>query len=128
MKAFYFLPIFLVLFACGSNSETINQNKSISIINKTSTKNGITTAMFTVWGNCEMCKETIEKSVKKEGVHKANWDVKQKTMKISYDSTKISLQSIQQFIADAGYDNVRFTGNLNAYTRLHACCQYERKK
>ena len=127
MKSIYFLPIFLVLFACGSNSETINQNKSISIINKTSTKNGITTAKFTVWGNCGMCKETIERSVKISGVKKANWHIESKIMTVSFDTTLVDVISIQKAIAAVGYDNVQYTGDNSAYAKLHACCQYERK-
>jgi copper chaperone CopZ len=127
MKSIYFLPIFLVLFACGSNSETINQNKSISIINKTSTKNGITTAKFTVWGNCGMCKETIEKSLKILGVKKANWHIESKIMTVSFDTTLVDVISIQKAIAAVGYDNVQYTGDNSAYAKLHACCQYERK-
>ena len=74
-----------------------------------------------------MCKQTIEKSLKKEGIQKANWDIDAKIMTITYDTSKVSLQSIQQAIADAGYDNVKFKGKDAAYANLHECCKYERR-
>jgi copper chaperone CopZ len=111
--------------ACNSNTEA--ENSKIKVVNKTAVKSGIATSEFTVWGNCGMCKETIEKSVNKEGVVKYNWNTDTKIMTISYDTAKISLQTIQQSIADAGYDNVKFKGNDAAYSKLHECCKYERK-
>ncbi len=95
---------------------------------KTSIENGITTATFKVWGNCSMCKKTIEKSLKVEGVTKANWNVDSKMISVSYQAGKITLDQIQKNIAAAGYDNVAYKGNDKAYDKLHECCQYERKK
>lgn len=86
------------------------------------------TAEFKVWGNCGMCKKTIETSLKdKEGVLKAEWNVKSKQMTVQFDTLRISLSEIQQTIAAAGYDNVAFKGDSAAYAGLHECCQYTRK-
>jgi mercuric ion binding protein len=86
------------------------------------------TADFKVWGNCGMCKKTIEGSLKENtGILKAEWDVKSKQMTVSFDTLKTSLSDIQLTIAKAGYDNVAFKGDSTAYAGLHECCQYTRK-
>lgn len=113
----------VILCSC-STTEGYKQNE---ITSKTIIKKGIAESEFTVWGNCDMCKETIEKAVNKNGVLNANWNVETKIMKISYDTSQISLKSIQKYIADAGYDNVKFKGNEAAYKKLHECCKYKRK-
>lgn len=128
MKSFIYISSLILLFimnACNSNTEA--ENSKIKVVNKTAVKSGIATSEFTVWGNCGMCKETIEKSVNKEGVVKSNWNTDSKIMTISYDTAKISLKTLQQSIADAGYDNVTFNGSNTAYNQLHECCKYERK-
>jgi mercuric ion binding protein len=84
-------------------------------------------AEFKVWGNCEMCKETIEQAVNVEGVSKAEWNTETKQIAVSYDSTKISLDQIQKNVAAAGYDNEKYKGNETVYHNLPECCQYERK-
>ena len=97
------------------------------LIGYTTYANGGQTEKFKVWGNCGMCKKTIEKSLKIEGVKKASWDVKTKEITVSFDPKKTSLKVIQESICAAGYDNDGCKGNDAAYEKLHACCKYERK-
>jgi periplasmic mercuric ion binding protein len=114
MKFYAFAGLFLAvicMMSCNSNTITAN----------------LKTDTFKVWGNCGMCKKTIEKSLKTDGVATSNWDKDSKIMVVSYDSTMISLQQIQQNIAAAGYDNEGAKGEDAAYANLHSCCQYERK-
>ena len=85
-------------------------------------------AEFKVWGNCGMCEETIEGSLKVDGISDAEWDKDTKLMKVSFDSTKINLDQIQKKIADVGYDNDKYKADSSTYSKLHECCQYERKK
>jgi copper chaperone CopZ len=80
-----------------------------------------------VYGNCGMCKTTIEKSAFKKGVAEAEWNKSTKMATITYDSTKTSVKEVLKRIADAGYDNDLYTAPEEAYNNLHACCQYERK-
>ena len=127
MKMLYFFSLCFFLVACSSKTEIVEAPKKMRIINESSAKNGIITAKFTVWGNCGMCKETIEKSVKISGVKKANWHIESKIMTVSFDTTLVDVTSIQKAIAAVGYDNVQYTGDNTAYAKLHACCQYERK-
>jgi copper chaperone CopZ len=112
-----------ILSSCGEAAET----KTIQEVEDTKIVNGKGESTFTVWGNCEMCKETIENSLKVEGVESANWDVDKKLINVKFDANKINLDQIQKNIALAGYDNVKYKGDDKAYKKLHACCQYERK-
>lgn len=110
-----------VLFSCT------NEEKKEAIQTKTVLKDGIATSVFKVWGNCEMCKETIEKSLAIDGIIKSDWNTDSKLMTVSYDEKKINLDQIQQKIASVGYDTEKFKGDDTAYNSLHECCQYERK-
>lgn len=127
MKTVYFFSLCILLFACNTTPEITEEPKKVRVINQSTTKNGITTAKFTVWGNCGMCKETIEKALKISGVNKADWHIESKVLTVSLDTALVDLQTVQQAIASAGYDNVKYTGDNAAYAKLHACCQYERK-
>jgi periplasmic mercuric ion binding protein len=80
-----------------------------------------------VWGNCGMCKTTIEKAAKKGGATTAKWDEDSKELKVSYASNKTSSIKIQQAIAKSGYDTQDLTADNKAYDNLHGCCQYDRK-
>lgn len=111
MRTFLYVLMFssLVFFACKTQTA-----------DKTST--------FKVWGNCDKCKATIEGSVANiAGISEKNWDVESTLMTVKYDSTKVTLEQIQQTIAKAGYDNDGFYGDDYAYGKLKECCQYERK-
>lgn len=114
---------FTVLAIGACNNET----KPEQTMNKTETINGTTTSTFKVWGNCEMCKETIESSLKTEGIEKADWNVDTKIMTVTYDNSKITLDQIQKNIASVGYDNEKYKGDDKAYKELAECCQYDRK-
>jgi len=113
--------IVLAIGACGSKAD------SVSTESKTEVENGIATSNFKVWGNCEMCKETIEGSLKVDGISKADWNKDTKMISVSYDTTKISLEQIQKNIAVVGYDNEKYKADDKAYAGLPECCQYERK-
>lgn len=82
---------------------------------------------FTVYGNCGMCKRTIENSVKgATGVSEAIWDIDSREMKVSFDSKILSLDDIKQKIADVGYDTVTHRAKVDVYNNLPGCCQYDR--
>ena len=82
-----------------------------------------------VWGNCGMCKKTIEKSLKGvEGIESASWDKTTKILSVSYDASKITMKKIEQKVAASGYDTQNVKANDGAYNNLAECCQYDRKK
>jgi len=80
-----------------------------------------------VWGECGMCKKTIEKAARTAGATTAAWDEDTKILAVSYTAGKTNLNSIQQAIAAAGYDTKDVTADASAYHKLKSCCQYERK-
>jgi copper chaperone CopZ len=80
-----------------------------------------------VWGNCGMCKKTIEAAAKDAGAKKANWSPETKLLQVTYSSAKTNTDKIQQAIAQSGYDTQGFTAPDEVYNQLHGCCKYERK-
>lgn len=87
----------------------------------------INTDTLKVWGNCGMCKKTIEKSAKSAGAKIANWDADLHQLIVSYKSDKTSSLKIQQAIAASGYDTQDVIASDEVYNQLHGCCKYERK-
>lgn len=104
-----------------------NKPATESTVSKTEVINGVATSTFKVWGNCEMCKETIEGSLKIEGVSKSDWSTESKMITVTYDDKKITLDQIQKSIASVGYDSEKYKGDDKAYSELPGCCQYDRK-
>ncbi len=79
-----------------------------------------------VLGNCGMCKKKIETALKVPGVSSADWDKNTKILTVSYDSTKISNDQVQQKVAAVGYDTQKVKATKEAYGKLPGCCQYDR--
>ncbi len=86
------------------------------------------TETIKVWGNCGMCKTTIEKAAKQAGAKTANWNEDSKELQVSYAVNKTSSVKIQEAIARSGYDTQEFTADQKAYDKLHSCCKYDRKE
>jgi len=80
-----------------------------------------------VWGNCGMCKKTIETAAAKAGASVASWDTETRILSVSYNGKKTSAEKIQKAVAAAGYDTRDFTAPDAAYDKLHGCCKYDRK-
>ncbi len=91
-------------------------------------QNGLKSENIKVWGNCEMCKERIEKAAKTDGVVKAEWNNDTHILVLVYNPSKIKSEDVHQKIAAAGHDTEKFKGDDKAYSKLPSCCQYERKK
>ncbi len=82
---------------------------------------------FKIYGNCGMCKNTIESSLKDvNGVEKAEWNQDTKMMSVSFDESIITLSEIKKKIANSGYDTEDVRASNENYEALHGCCQYER--
>jgi copper chaperone CopZ len=120
IKTLILISFSVLIVAC-------NAGEMQDVISKTEKSNDLTTSTFKVWGNCDMCKKTIESALKLKGVINSDWNVESKIMTVSYDDKIISLDSIQKNISSVGYDNERYKGNDMAYANLNACCQYNRK-
>ena len=100
---------------------------SIFAVNFSFAQTALQKETIKVWGNCGMCKTTIEKAAKKAGVKTANWNEDSKELKVSYAVNKTSSAKIQEAIAKSGYDTQDLTADIKAYDNLHGCCKYERK-
>lgn len=81
---------------------------------------------FTVYGNCSMCKERIEKAaLSVKGVLKAHWDENTKLLQLNLDE-KVKVADVHKAIAKAGHDTDIETASDKVYKNLHECCQYAR--
>lgn len=82
---------------------------------------------FKVYGNCGMCKKTIEAAaLDAKGVKSATWDMKEDMITVVFDQTKTDLDKIKTVIAESGYDTDTHRAPDKAYNKLHGCCKYER--
>lgn len=102
--------LFSIFYIQTANAQTVQKTETIK-----------------VWGNCGMCKTTIEKAAKKAGASTASWDEESKELKVTYAAGKTSSAKIQQAIAKSGYDTQDFTAVQSVYDNLHGCCKYDRK-
>ena len=91
------------------------------------TKSTPKTESVKIWGNCGMCKTTIEKAAKDAGATMAVWNKTTKMLKITYLESATSNAKIQEKIASVGYDTKDLTAPDAVYNELPECCQYERK-
>ncbi len=80
-----------------------------------------------VYGNCSMCKSSIEKAANKKKISKANWNEETKMATITYNSKQTSIDAVLKNIALAGYDNSNFLAPDAAYNNLPDCCKYKRE-
>ncbi len=81
-----------------------------------------------VYGECGMCKNRIQKTLKIEGITSAAWDTETKLLVVAYDASIISNDDIQKKIAAVGHDTEKYTADDKVYEKLPGCCHYERKK
>jgi len=82
-------------------------------------------ATFAVSGNCEMCKERIEKAAKSiNGVLSANWSVETKKITVKFDPKKVNLDAIHKAIAKVGHNTEKYKADDSTYDALPECCKY----
>lgn len=80
-----------------------------------------------IYGNCGMCKKTIETAANVNKTAKVDWNVDTKMASITYDTKKTNPDEILKRIALAGYDSDKFLAPDAVYDKLHGCCQYDRE-
>jgi len=84
-------------------------------------------AKFNVSGNCEQCKDRIEKAAKSvTGVSSAVWDVATKKIAVEFNSKATNPDDIQKAIAKAGHDTEKFKAPDEVYNQLPECCLYRK--
>jgi periplasmic mercuric ion binding protein len=116
MKLFFAV---VLLMAIGANLNAQTDKKA-------STKQ--TTESFKVWGNCDMCKDRIEKAVKEEGATSASWDDKTKMLTVTFDPSKTNVDKLDKKLASVGHDTEKYKADDKVYAALPGCCKYERAK
>ena len=83
---------------------------------------------FKVSGNCDLCKERIEKAAKSvAGVASASWNVTDKMLLVQFDAAKTNSDAIQEAVAKAGHDTEKFKAPDEVYNKLPECCLYRKK-
>lgn len=98
----------------------------LSSINSFAQIRNAKTETVKIYGNCDMCKATIEKAGNIKKVAVVVWNKDTKTATLTYDSQKTSRDEILKRIALAGYDNEKFLAPGDVYAKLPGCCQYTR--
>lgn len=85
------------------------------------------TEKIKVLGNCGMCKNRIEKGLKKDSaIAEASWDKETKFLTVSFDDKKTNLKAIHQKIAGLGHDTDKAKTTKDVYDKLPSCCKYDR--
>ena len=87
----------------------------------------LVTAHYKVNGVCEKCQKRIEDATYLPGIKYASWNADTHDLLVRYDSTKTSPEVFLKSIADAGYDNEKYTAPNKAYGLLPECCHYRTK-
>ena len=97
--------------------------------NETLTKTGTKHAMFTVAGNCDICKDRIETAaLSVKGVASASWDAEKQMVHLQFNPKKTDTDAVQQAIAKAGHDTEKYQADDSVYQDLPECCSYNRLK
>lgn len=105
---------------CSDSSKTDTTDKTST--EQTSGGEVVTISLPTI--QCNTCKSNIKKAFKDaDGVNDVDVNVKEKTVKISYDKTKTDLSKIESTITSAGYDANDKKADPNAYEGLDDCCK-----
>jgi hypothetical protein len=81
-----------------------------------------------IYGNCGMCKSTIEKAGNDKKTASVEWNKESKLTTLTYDSVRTNRDEILRRIALVGYDSEYFLAPDEAYEKLPGCCHYDRAK
>jgi periplasmic mercuric ion binding protein len=82
------------------------------------------TETIKVSGNCNMCKARIEKAARLDGVVKAEWNKKGKTLAATFDQAKTNIEEIGKKVAASGHDTEKVKATDAVYDKLPGCCKY----
>jgi copper chaperone CopZ len=112
------ITVLLSFTVCNAQIKNSVSNPSDSELAKQTVK---------VFGNCGMCKTTIEKVGSLKNTAKVDWDADTNMATLTYDAKQTNQDAILKRIALAGYDSEKFLAPDKAYSNLPGCCQYERE-
>ena len=114
---------------CAKTASPSSEDKAATamFVSDTSEEAHHETTTFTVYGNCGMCKRTIEGALDgNKAIKSANWDGDTDQLTVTFNPHLLSLDDIKQKIADVGYDSDTHRAKDEVYNSLPGCCQYER--
>ena len=101
---------FLIIIAVFLSTISFSQTKSEVIF---------------VDGVCGMCEKRIESNcLDTKGIKLADWDKKNRILRVIYNEKKISLAEIHKKIASIGHDTKLEVATDEAYSKLDMCCKY----
>jgi mercuric ion binding protein len=124
MKPFVLLflsTILAVAVVASQSKESSDAQKTVSQVMKTTIK--VPTIV------CGTCVRTVTSALEKlDGVRSVKVNLKKKTATVTYASTKVTVDKLEQAIANAGYDANNVKRNPEAYEKLDACCKIDAKK
>ncbi|UOB18704.1 heavy-metal-associated domain-containing protein [Abyssalbus ytuae] len=81
-----------------------------------------------VKGNCEMCKQRIEKAaLSVTGVSSAIWELESHILYYEFDENMTSEAEIKKAISKAGHVAQDLVADEEAYKNLPRCCKYTKK-
>jgi periplasmic mercuric ion binding protein len=81
-------------------------------------------AEFYVRGNCGMCQERIETTLKSTpGVNSASWNVETKMATVEFDSTKVTQAKLEETVANVGHETKTNTSPTAVHDALPECCK-----
>ncbi|KAA6348843.1 hypothetical protein EZS27_003730 [termite gut metagenome] len=129
MKKYFFMIAVGMFFLTACNaSGSKNQSSDAQKVETTDTSTGEYQgehAVLIVQGNCEMCKERIEKAAKEvEGVLSATWNVERKELHLDFESNQTNVDAVSQAVAKVGHDTGKDKANDETYNALPGCCKY----
>lgn len=82
-----------------------------------------------VKGNCEQCKERIEKAAYSvKGVKMATWDENTHNLNIILNETKNNVAAVEDAVVAVGHDTNDKKATEKAYKSLPDCCLFEREE
>lgn len=94
---------------------------------KTLDESALVTEEIYVFGNCGMCKARIHKAGNElDAVASVNWNMDTKMLTVTYDSSKTTIEDIEEKMAEVGHDTKNEKSASDVYQALPGCCQYER--
>ena len=110
----YFLLLPFLLFSGNSFSQEKKKTETITIMTS---------------GQCEQCKERMEKALAfTKGVKKSDFDVNTKIITVVYKPAKTSPEKIREAISKVGYDADSVVADAKAYELLPPCCKKDGHK
>jgi mercuric ion binding protein len=105
---------FILLLICTLSVSAFSQK----------TDNKPVTATFWVAGVCGMCEKSIEGTLDTKGILKADFQLTDNMLTVTYKPTKITEAQIHALLNEVGYDTEKSTCTEEQYARVHGCCKY----